>query len=208
MTQIQHIPFVFQALITGVLSYVIGCFCTGYYFIRFKTGKDMRELGSGTVGARNAGRELGKTGFIVTFAGDLLKGSIAVSAARFVTGSEWLTALSLVAVILGHLFPIQLGFKGGKGLSTLTGGVLVLNAALVIILALCLVLAGLATKMQKLCGVIVIAVLPFAAIYAIRDPVLVTGVAVASAVVLLAHRKDILAIVKQFAGERKTAEAP
>jgi len=178
-----------------VLSYLLGCICTGYYLVRFKTGKDIRQTGSGTAGARNAGREVGKAGFAVTFIGDLAKGSAAVMITRLASQSSWVTALALVAVVLGHMFPLQLGFKGGKGLSTLTGGVLVLNAELVLLLCLVLALLVIVTKAYKLCGLLMVAVLPFAAMPAVREPAHVTGIAVAAALVLMAHRRDIAVIV-------------
>ncbi len=57
-------------------SYVLGCFTTGYYLVRWRTGQDLRGLGSGSVGAKNAGRVLGAMGFLLTLTGDLAKGAL------------------------------------------------------------------------------------------------------------------------------------
>ncbi len=70
-------------------AYVLGCFTTGYYLVRVCTGRDIRDEGSGSVGAKNVGRLLGWTGFIVTVFGDVAKGSFAVWAA-----SHWTTRLA------------------------------------------------------------------------------------------------------------------
>ncbi|MDD4872646.1 MAG: glycerol-3-phosphate acyltransferase [Kiritimatiellae bacterium] len=193
MTEIQQIPLALLVVLTGALSYLAGCFCTGYYFVRFKTGKDLRTIGSGTVGARNAGRELGKTGFAVTFLGDLFKGVLAVSATRMLVSLPLMTALSLVAVVLGHVFPAQLHFRGGKGYATLTGGVLALSPKLVLILFLCVVLCGVVTRLYKPCGLMALALLPFASIPVIRELECLVGISIAVVIVLAAHRKNIAA---------------
>src|SRR5262245_25796362 len=117
-------------LITGslvLLSYALGCFSTGYYLVRWRTGTDIRTLGTGSAGARNAGRVLGRAGFILVFAGDALKGALAVWLAKQAGLPPWGVAAALVAVVLGHLFPLQLGGRGGKGAATAFGGVCVLN---------------------------------------------------------------------------------
>jgi len=63
----------FKEIAVVLASYVLGCISTGYYLVRFRTGHDIRTLHSGSTGARNVGRVLGRTGFIVTLAGDLAK---------------------------------------------------------------------------------------------------------------------------------------
>lgn len=59
-------------------SYALGCLATGYYWVRWQTGQDIRRLGSGGVGARNVGRVLGPWGFTITLLGDAAKGALAV----------------------------------------------------------------------------------------------------------------------------------
>ena len=79
-------PLMTLGLVAG--SYVLGCFSTGYYLVRQRTGQDIRELGSGSTGARNAGRVLGRNGFLLTMAGDLAKGGLAVWLALGVDGQR------------------------------------------------------------------------------------------------------------------------
>src|SRR4051794_7495052 len=86
----------------------LGWFTTGFYLVRGRTGQDLRELGSGNVGARNAGRVLGWKGFLLTLAGDFLKGAVAVWFARRFSGDYLLVAVALLAVVAGHLWPAQL----------------------------------------------------------------------------------------------------
>lgn len=104
------------------LSYSIGCFSTGYYLVRFWTGTDIRKFGSGATGARNVSRLLGKTGFVITFLGDFLKGLITVWLASMLTKQHWVITASLLAVVIGHILPAQLSFHGGKGIATVLGG--------------------------------------------------------------------------------------
>jgi glycerol-3-phosphate acyltransferase PlsY len=65
-------------LIVIIIGYGLGCISTGYYLVRLRTGQDIRKLGSGSMGGRNVGRVLGRSGFALTMAGDTVKGIIAV----------------------------------------------------------------------------------------------------------------------------------
>ena len=113
-----------DAIATVGLAYLLGCVNGGYYLVRFRTGKDLREMGSGTLGARNTGRALGRLGFAVAMVWDALKGVVAVSLANLLAPGA--APVAAVAVVLGHLLPIQLGLRGGKGLATSLGAVAVL----------------------------------------------------------------------------------
>src|SRR5437879_3228327 len=79
-------------------AYVLGCFTTGYYLVRWWSGQDIRDFGSGNVGARNAGRLLGWMGFLVTLLGDSAKGAFAVWAARHFAQDDRLAGIAMLAV--------------------------------------------------------------------------------------------------------------
>lgn len=111
-------------IMTVVLAYLIGCLNTGYVLVRLSTGTDLRRLGSGTLGARNTGRVLGRRGFAVALAGDALKGAVAVAVAARVDPA--LASPAAVAVVVGHVLPAPLRFRGGKGLATMLGATVVL----------------------------------------------------------------------------------
>jgi acyl phosphate:glycerol-3-phosphate acyltransferase len=104
----------------GVIAYALGCLNTGYYLVRARTGQDLRARGSGTAGATNTGRLLGRAGFLVAMLGDILKGVVAVALARWAAGDPG-AAVAAVGVVAGHVYPVQLGFRGGKGLATAFG---------------------------------------------------------------------------------------
>jgi len=121
------------ALAVG-LSYLLGCLNTGYYYARLIHGTDIRLTGSGTAGARNAGRLFGKRVFALVFLGDAAKGA-AATAAGLSLGPES-GALCAVAVVVGHVWPVQLGFRGGKGIASALGALLLLAPWLLALIAL------------------------------------------------------------------------
>src|SRR5438477_11879894 len=94
-----------QASWIALGAYVLGCFTTGYYLVRMRAGLDIREQGSGSVGAKNVGRILGWTGFSVALLGDFAKGIFAVWAASHWTKDSRLIALAMLAVTAGHVWP-------------------------------------------------------------------------------------------------------
>src|ERR1051326_4572526 len=118
----------------AVGAYLLGCFATGYYLVRLRTGQDIRELGSGNVGATNVGRALGTRGFVLTFLGDAAKGALAVSLARLLPGPLWLADVAMIAVVAGHIWPIPLRGRGGKGGATTLGALAVLDVSLTLLL--------------------------------------------------------------------------
>jgi glycerol-3-phosphate acyltransferase PlsY len=116
------------------VSYALGCFLGAYYFFQWRTGTDIREFGSHNPGALNAGRLLGREAFVAVLAIDAAKAALAVGAARYFCHSEICVIASMVAVVAGHLWPLQLGFRGGKGIAASLGVALV-YAPLTLVLA-------------------------------------------------------------------------
>ncbi|MBU5314140.1 glycerol-3-phosphate 1-O-acyltransferase PlsY [Tissierella carlieri] len=115
-----------RILITILLSYLIGCFSSAYFLGKISKNIDIRNYGSGNAGATNALRVLGKKVGALTFALDILKGVIAVLIGKYMFGFNG-SLLAGIFVVLGHDFPIFLGFKGGKGVATSFGVLLILN---------------------------------------------------------------------------------
>lgn len=114
-------------------AYLCGSIPFGLMIVRAVAGVDLRTMGSGNIGATNAGRVLGKTGGAAILLLDALKGAGPTLAAPWMatTFSAALTSqqaqvLAAVAAILGHMFPVWLGFRGGKGVATALGAISVL----------------------------------------------------------------------------------
>ena len=120
-----------KPLIVILVAYLIGSIPFGYLIVRGKVGDDVRQSGSGGTGATNVSRRAGKAAGVFTLVLDALKGVIAVLVARTVFGgvgpyADWLVAVAGIAAIVGHIFPVWLGFRGGKGVATGVGVFLVL----------------------------------------------------------------------------------
>lgn len=109
------------AYVLPVLAYLLGSVSTGVVVARLLGLQDPRETGSKNPGATNLLRYGGKAAAALTLAGDILKGVIAVLAARAVTGDAVVLALVGLAVFIGHLWPVFFGFRGGKGVATALG---------------------------------------------------------------------------------------
>ena len=103
------------ALVLWVLSYLLGSVPTGY-LLGSVTGVDIRKSGSGNIGATNVARTLGWTKGLLTLAADVFKGFIAVFIALQLDLGIAVTAVAGLAAFLGHLYPIFLKFRGGKGI--------------------------------------------------------------------------------------------
>ena len=119
-------------LIIIIVAYLLGNISTSYIVAKKLAGVDIRTQGSGNAGSTNVLRTLGKKAGALTFIGDVLKGLIAVLLAKFIAYIAHLDQatcayLAVVAVVLGHNYPVFLGFKGGKGVATSLGSMLGMN---------------------------------------------------------------------------------
>lgn len=181
-----------------IASYLLGCIATGYYLIRLRTGQDLRQLGSGSTGARNVSRTLGKTGFAITLLGDALKGAVAVGLARYLDLSMWGVALALLAVVAGHIFPIQLGFDGGKGLATATGALLALDYQLTIVLMILVGLSVAISRQATLCMMAFTAAAPFIALLMGHSAPTIFGIAAITLLIIWSHRTNIISAIEKL----------
>ena len=111
-----------RSVLVVIAAYVIGSIPFGYLIVRMSGAGDVRETGSGGTGATNVSRRAGKAAGVLTLVLDALKGACAMLLARALVGEEmWVVATAAIAVIVGHMFPVWLGFRGGKGVATAVG---------------------------------------------------------------------------------------
>ncbi len=187
--------YTLEILVT-ISSYFLGCVSTGYYLVRLRTGQDIRSIGSGSTGTRNVGRLLGIKGFIITALGDLIKGAVPVGITLYLEFESWSVILVMIAVVIGHIWPIQLHFKGGRGVVTTAGALLVLDYRLVLV---SLVVAGciyIITRRGTVSGLIAIALCPVIARVLGKTPVIILGISVLVLVLLIAHRLYVRELFK------------
>ena len=113
-------------ILTGVLGYLLGSVPFGMVVARVMGLGNLRDIGSGNIGATNVLRTGNKLAAFLTLVFDAGKGAVAVLIARALLGED-AAQLAGVCAFLGHLFPVWLGFKGGKGVATFLGILLALN---------------------------------------------------------------------------------
>lgn len=184
------------------LSYLLGSIPFGYLIVRARGGGDVRETGSGGTGATNVTRRAGKWAGVLTLALDALKGVAAVVAARLVVGWEagvnWWVAAAALAAVAGHVFPVWLGFRGGKGVATGLGVFLGLAPLAVLCALPVFVLVVWATRYVSLGSMTAAAMLPVCvwllgggeAAAANPAPLLTAAVA-GAALIIFKHRANI-----------------
>ncbi len=131
--------YIIILILTIIISYLLGSIPTSYIFGKIFKGVDIREHGSGNVGATNVYRVIGKLPGLIVLALDIVKGLLPVTlfSAYLLnrgvnTDRETLQVLMGAAVIAGHIWPIFLRFKGGKGVATAAGVILGIDARILI----------------------------------------------------------------------------
>jgi glycerol-3-phosphate acyltransferase PlsY len=180
-----------QAVALCFFAYLLGCFTAGYYLVRCFTGKDVREIGSGSVGARNVNRVLGAGGFLFTLLFDFGKGALAVFAARHFTADDSLVAMVILAVVAGHVWPAQLRFHGGKGMATALGCLTVYDPRLAVTFAVLFLCLFVLMRKTVLPGLLALVGVPLAGKLLDHSSAEVIELSILAGLVLFAHRKNI-----------------
>lgn len=189
-------------------SYFIGCFTVGYYWTRWRTGHDIRALGSGNVGARNVGRTLGRGGFAVTLLLDAAKGAMAVFGASWIGLSREALVASVVAVVVGHNWPVQLRFRGGKGIAVSLGALLAYDPFIVLALFAVFIPVIAVLRNFTLSGMIAFALGPLLTLLCRLPKTEVAAVSILAVLVLLTHRRNIRLEIARLSGARPVKESP
>ena len=125
-------------------------------------------------------------------AADLGKGAAAVGLARVAIAGEWVPAIALLAVVAGHIWPIQLRFRGGKGVATALGGLLVYDPVLLLCMLMLFTVLIVFLRRVARSGVIACLLTPFLFILLKTAPLRMAALSVLAALIIVAHRKNIL----------------
>ena len=180
-----------RLLLVVIIAYLIGSVPFGYLIVRGKIGADIRQTGSGGTGATNVSRRAGKAAGVVTLVLDALKGGAAVLIAEMLTRSDWIVAAAAVAVIVGHIFPVWLGFRGGKGVATGAGVFLVLAPIAVLCAGVVFLAIVLGTRYVSLGSMLGAAMIPlFVWLQSDSRPLLIAAV-LSALLIVFAHRGNI-----------------
>lgn len=153
-----------RAAVVIIAAYLLGSIPFGYLIVRLRSGADVRETGSGGTGATNVSRRAGKSAGVLTLVLDAAKGAIAVLLACWLLQTHFainsFIAAAAVIAIIGHCFPIWLGFRGGKGVATGVGVFLVLAPLTVAGAAVLFVLVVALTRYVSLGSIIAALAIP------------------------------------------------
>ena len=193
-----------RLLLVVIIAYLIGSIPFGYLIVRAKQGGDVRETGSGGTGATNVSRRAGKTAGVLTLILDALKGFIAIFvAAKLLNGLEpsvvnWMISAAAVAALLGHVFPVWLGFRGGKGVATGVGVFIALAPIAVLCAGVIFAIVVSIRKVVSLASIAGAVTIPayiwFQSKYAspgVNLTPLLTAAVVAAFLIVFAHRGNI-----------------
>lgn len=178
------------------LAYLLGSVPFSFLVARFFGVPDVREVGSGNVGATNVMRSAGKAAGILAFALDASKGAIAALAAQRLASGPVLPPLAAAAAVLGHMFPLWLGFRGGKGVATGAGAFLPLAPLATAAAISAFVLTALATRYVSLGSVVGTLTLATAAFLTGAHPAVAWSATVIGALVVFKHRANLERIVR------------
>ncbi len=183
-------------IIFSVISYLIGSISTAIITCKIMGIEDPRKTGSKNPGASNVFRNGGKKAAIITLLGDMLKGFIPLLVVSQFQADVFTIALVALFALLGHVFPIYYGFKGGKGVATFYGVILAMNWLVgVIALAIWLSVAAIA-KISSLSALISVFFTPFVLWYFSQSIDLTAAVSVMSILVFWRHKQNIKSLLQ------------
>lgn len=184
-----------------IASYLIGSIPTGYLIVKFKTGQDIRTIGSGSTGATNVKRVLGKKWFFIVMFLDAFKGALPVILANLYVGKceniGLFPVLAAIAVIIGHSKSIFLQFKGGKSVASGVGTILALNWQVGLLIALVWSIVTYFSKYVSLGSIIALSISPFIMHYIGHAPIGYTAYCALGAIyIIYLHRQNITRLIK------------
>lgn len=172
-----------------LFAYLIGSISTAVLYCRFTGLSDPRKEGSGNPGATNVLRLGGKKAAIIVLLGDVLKGIIPVGLASIAGLEAFALGIVALAAVIGHIFPFFFRFKGGKGVATAFGCLLVLSWPLAILLLLTWLIVAFVWKYSSLAAIVTVSLAPFYNLFffdASTFPIILI-----SALLLWRHRENI-----------------
>lgn len=190
---------IFEILAVIISAYIIGSIPTGYIIVKSFTGEDIRTIGSGSTGATNVKRVMGKKWFFITLLLDAFKGALpvvlAACFAKTFTEIGLLPVLAAVAVILGHSKSIFLRFTGGKSVASGVGTILALNWQVGLVIAAIWAVITFFTRYVSVGSIIALAISPLL-MWAFKAPLAYIAYCALGAVYIIwLHRTNIQRLI-------------
>ena len=176
-------------------GYLLGSVPFGIIIGRTFYGVDPRTVGSGNIGTANSMRAFGRTGAVLVLLGDALKGAVPTYVALRLFGDPWVTAGVGLATIVGHNWSVFLRFKGGKGVATTLGVVIVLSLLAAVAFGAVWLATAAVTRYSSLASMLGSAAVPLMT-YALGDPLpYVWYGIIALALVIWRHESNIRRLI-------------
>lgn len=191
---------ILELLAVVIAAYIIGSIPTGYIIVKAFTGQDIRTIGSGSTGATNVKRVMGKKWFFITLLLDAFKGALPVVLAKIFattfTGIGLLPVLAAIAVILGHSKSIFLKFTGGKSVASGVGTILALNWQVGLIIAAIWAVVTFVSRYVSVGSIVALAISPFL-MWVFKAPLAYIAYCALGAVyIIYLHRSNIVRLIK------------
>jgi len=192
--------FILKLLITIIISYLLGAIPTAFIMGKILKGIDIREHGSGNVGATNAFRVLGKKAGTVTFLIDVLKGALAVAVIPLLLFKDYnyreiINIVCCISVVGGHIWTVFLNFKGGKGVATSCGAFLSLTPLATGITVVVWIIVFYIFRYVSLGSIISALALPVLIIFVYDSTAYKIFACVLGAIVVLKHKSNIIRLM-------------
>lgn len=181
-------------LVSIPLAYLLGSVPFGYLLVKTFRHQDIRTTGSGNIGATNVARSGAKGLGIATLLLDLLKAFVAVKIAQHLApGNFDLATMAAVAAILGHVFPIWLGFRGGKGVASALGVFLALSPMTALCILIIFIVIFAITRYVSLASIIAALAIPLLALHFAHNmtPLVLFGFFFIPLLVVVKHHQNI-----------------
>jgi glycerol-3-phosphate acyltransferase PlsY len=181
------------------IAYLLGSIPFGFLLVKIFRHQDIRTTGSGNIGATNVARSGAKGLGIATLLLDCGKAFLAVKIAQHLApGNYDLAVVAAVAAILGHVFPIWLGFRGGKGVASALGVFLALSPAAAGCTFAIFLVVFLITRYVSLSSIVGSAFFPLFGLYfaPVRTPIVIAGFLFIPLLVIIKHRENIARLLK------------
>ncbi len=200
--------FVFEYIAVALASYLLGSIPTGVLVSKIARGIDVRNYGSGNIGATNVGRTLGFGAFLLVFLCDFLKGLVPVLLAGEFVGTPLSQAIAGLAALVGHNWSLYLGFRGGRGVATGIGAMfgMALGPALAVtVVTVGIILLSRYVSLGSVVGAIItIPAMVLAVLLGVRAPEYLLYAVPGAVMVIYRHRENIDRLRRGT--ERKIAE--
>jgi glycerol-3-phosphate acyltransferase PlsY len=181
------------AIASILLAYLLGAIPFGYLLVKWRTGRDVRTMGSGNIGATNVLRTTGRAAGVLTLLLDIGKGYVAVwLAGRLGGNSATVMSAAALAAMLGHAYPVFLRFRGGKAVATFLGAFLRLAAPAILAALIVFVIVVWRTRYISMGSIVSSGTFPLAVWLIVHPPwVVVAAAAAGGAFIIWRHKENI-----------------